>query len=109
MCFVARYSFSLPLPHAQGPGLVHTRDKNRRTPLHYACAAGHLVIARFLLELGITEIDGLDKTEKTPLMVASIHDQHQCSEMVLLSGANADVKDCEVSGLGKGCLWCSAA
>lgn len=65
-------------------------DVYGRTPLHYACMYGRIVLAKALLEHGPSAIDSLDHDNFTPLIHAIVHHELDCAEQLLAYGARID-------------------
>ncbi|CAF0763436.1 unnamed protein product [Didymodactylos carnosus] len=51
------------------PGVINVKDKDNRTPLHLAVAAGHLNIVKFLVERK-AKLNLADSDQRTPLVKA---------------------------------------
>jgi ankyrin repeat protein len=62
------------------------------TPLHYACAKGHLEVAQFLVANGAT-IDSLSVGNTTPLMMAVQSGNEQLVKFLLDKGADLQLKN----------------
>lgn len=65
-------------------------DVYGRTPLHYACMYGHVVMAGALMESGPNTIDCLDHDNFTPLIHAIVHHKFACAQQLLGYGARID-------------------
>lgn len=65
-------------------------DAYGRTPLHYACMHGHVLMVMTLLEYGPGTIDLLDHDNFTPLIHAVVHHKFACAEQLLAYGARID-------------------
>lgn len=65
-------------------------DVYGRTPLHYACMYGHVLMVVTLLEIGPAETDELDHDKFTPLIHAIVHHRFACAEQLLQHGARID-------------------
>lgn len=61
-------------------------DYDKRTPLHLACAEGHLDVAEFLVSKG-ADLDVIDRFGRTPLAEAIKHGQGELCTMLLGKGA----------------------
>lgn len=65
-------------------------DVYGRTPLHYACIYGRVILAKALLESGPRTIDNLDHDNFTPLIHAIVHQELPCAQQLLAYGARID-------------------
>ena len=65
-------------------------DVYGRTPLHYACMYGRVILAGALLESGPRTIDNLDHDNFTPLIHAIVHHELPCAQQLLAYGARID-------------------
>ncbi|KAK3170906.1 hypothetical protein OEA41_002990 [Lepraria neglecta] len=65
-------------------------DVYGRTPLHYACIYGRVILAQALLESGPRTIDNLDHDNFTPLIHAIVHHELPCAQQLLAYGARID-------------------
>ena len=65
-------------------------DVYGRTPLHYACIYGRVILAKALLESGPRTIDNLDHDNFTPLIHAIVHHELPCAQQLLAYGARID-------------------
>ena len=65
-------------------------DVYGRTPLHYACIYGRVILAKALLESGPRTIDNLDHDNFTPLIHAIVHHELPCARQLLAYGARID-------------------
>ena len=65
-------------------------DVYGRTPLHYACLYGRVILAKSLLEAGPRTIDCLDHDNFTPLIHAIVHHELACAQQLLTNGARID-------------------
>ncbi|KAL2050154.1 hypothetical protein ABVK25_009515 [Lepraria finkii] len=65
-------------------------DVYGRTPLHYACMYGRVILAEALLESGPRTIDNLDHDNFTPLIHAIVHHELPCAQQLLAYGARID-------------------
>ncbi|KAJ3202632.1 hypothetical protein HDU67_000388, partial [Dinochytrium kinnereticum] len=77
---------------AQGADPI-ARDWKEDTPLHYACLNGHPLIVSALVSEGNVDMGGEKKA--TPLHKASVGGHAAVVEILLLHGANLNVKDSE--------------
>ena len=64
------------------------------TPLHYACAKGHLDIAKFLIANG-AKVDSLSLGGTTPLMMAVQSGNELLVKLLLDKGANLQLRNSE--------------
>jgi ankyrin repeat protein len=62
------------------------------TPLHYACAKGHLEVAQFLLSNGAM-VDSLSLGGTTPLMMAVQSGNEYLVKLLLDKGANLQLRN----------------
>ena len=62
------------------------------TPLHYACAKGHLEVAQFLIANGAT-VDSMSLGNTTPLMMAVQSGNEQLVKLLLDKGADLQVRN----------------
>jgi ankyrin repeat protein len=62
------------------------------TPLHYACAKGHLEVARFLIANGAV-VDSLSPGDTTPLMMAVQSGNEYLVKLLLDKGANLQLRN----------------
>ncbi len=69
---------------------VRRVDVYGRTPLHYACMYGRIVLAKALLQHGPRTIDNLDHDKFTPLIHAIVHHELDCAQQLLAYGARID-------------------
>jgi ankyrin repeat protein len=77
----------------------NARDWRGSTPLHYACAAGHLEVVELLLGNAQTVPDLTDARGRTPLLVAAHHNQHHVlSALVKQHLARLSPLHCDVEG-----------
>ena len=72
------------------PNTPHIR--NQKTPLHFACENGHLLIAEYLLIHG-AKIDSKDQKGKEPLRYACKIGNTSIVELLLLNDANINAQD----------------
>lgn len=61
--------YMFPNPTQKGASPINAADRFGMTPLHHACAEGHVEVAALLIELG-ADPDRLDKQGETPLQCA---------------------------------------
>nr|XP_054109419.1 ankyrin repeat domain-containing protein 18B-like [Callithrix jacchus] len=71
---------------------VDARDKKGRTPLHLACAYGHVAVVTLLVSRKC-QIDIDDGLNRTPLMKAVHGQKEACSIILLEHGANPNIQD----------------
>lgn len=70
----------------------HGRDGNGFTALHAAAHAGHLDIVVLLIDLGVNINDQQNKVKITPLHAAAERDFREIAEVLLVRGADVDLK-----------------
>ncbi|XP_032122241.1 ankyrin repeat domain-containing protein 18B-like [Sapajus apella] len=71
---------------------VDARDRKGRTPLHLACAHGHVEVVTLLVSRKC-QIDIDDRLNRTPLMKAVHGQEEACSIILLEHGANPNIQD----------------
>ena len=71
---------------------VNVTDNNKRTPLHYACAAGNSNSARVLIEKG-AQIDLADANGQTALSIAAQFGNSPCITLLLDHKAKIKIVD----------------
>lgn len=64
------------------------------TPLHYACAKGHLEVAQFLIANGAT-VDSMSLGNTTPLMMAVQSGNEQLVKLLLDKGADLQLRNAQ--------------
>jgi ankyrin repeat protein len=64
------------------------------TPLHYACAKGHIDVAQFLIANGAT-VDSLSLGNTTPLMMAVQSGNEQLVKLLLDKGADLQLRNAQ--------------
>ena len=76
-----------------GANVIVEDHLHGRTPLHVACAAGHMAIADVLLKVGGAELNIVDHWGWSPLMYA-VHNGHEDVARYLISsrGAHLNIK-----------------
>lgn len=74
--------------------VVHKRDTQRMSMLHWACDRGHLEVVRLLLDKG-ADPEAKDVEGQTPLHYASSCGHLQVAELLLERGAQRSTKDDE--------------
>ncbi|XP_014380494.1 ankyrin repeat domain-containing protein 26 isoform X6 [Alligator sinensis] len=67
-------------------------DKENRTPLHLACANGHLDIVSYLIE-NKCKLNLCDNDSRSPLMKAVQCQQEKCATLLLERGADPNLYD----------------
>ncbi len=79
---------------AADPGLVAAKAQNdtEDLPLHTAATAGHVEIARLLLDAG-ADVDGPDIDRSTPLDVAALRSQPEMVDFLIARGADVNHQD----------------
>lgn len=81
---------------AAEPSLVHLKDADDATPLHYAAWKGHTEVVRALLDLG-AQIDACSQDGHyggTPLHAAAHGNQKEVAALLLERGANKSIVSC---------------
>ncbi|XP_064630486.1 ankyrin-2-like [Lineus longissimus] len=73
-------------------GIVDSRDKDGRTPLHVACASGNLSIANILIEAG-AKVNAKDRCRWTPLHYAAERNHVEIGETLLANMADINTRD----------------
>ncbi|XP_051499832.1 ankyrin repeat domain-containing protein 18A-like [Apus apus] len=73
---------------------IDSRDQEKRTPLHLACANGHADVVRFLVRQDC-QVDLSDNWRRSPLMKAVQSQQEECVAVLLEHGANPDLQDAD--------------
>jgi ankyrin repeat protein len=76
----------------QNPELVNARDKDSRTPLHWACRGVHLEVVKFLVEKG-ADVNAEDSNKVVPLHSLAVRNSAKAIELLLAKGADVDAKD----------------
>ena len=76
----------------QNPELVNARDKDGRTPLHWACRGVHLEVVRFLVDKG-ADVNAEDSNKVVPLHSLAVRNNTEAIELLLAKGADVDAKD----------------
>jgi ankyrin repeat protein len=77
---------------AEDPGLIHARDGEQRTPLHYAARGGAVPVGALLLDRG-AEIDAQDHGGESPLHYAALRGHDDFVRLLLDRGANTEVRE----------------
>ncbi len=76
----------------KNPDLVNARDKDGRTPLHWACRGVHLEVVRFLVDKG-ADVNAEDSNKVVPLHSLAVRNSTEAIELLLARGADVDAKD----------------
>ncbi len=76
----------------KNPELANAKDKDRRTPLHWACRGVHLEVVKFLVEKG-ADVNAEDSNKVVPLHSLSVRNSVEAIELLLAKGANIDAKE----------------
>ncbi|XP_067171310.1 ankyrin repeat domain-containing protein 26 isoform X3 [Apteryx mantelli] len=71
---------------------IDGRDKAKRTPLHLACANGHLEVVMYLVE-NKCKLNLCDSDDRSPLMKAVQCQQEECVAILLARGADPNLAD----------------
>jgi cytohesin len=74
------------------PELVSAKDKDGRTPLHWACRGVHLDVVRFLAENG-ADVNAEDNNKIVPLHSLATRNSAAAIAILLDKGAEVDFKD----------------
>lgn len=80
---------------ARGADAMARDMEHGDTALHYAALAGHIPLARLLLDAGVSVNVVSGKLAATPLHCAAVHGRHRMIEYLLSRGANVDARDAE--------------
>ncbi|KAH0603673.1 uncharacterized protein H6S33_007332 [Morchella sextelata] len=76
------------------PKLAHRRDSDDRLPIHWACSYNHLPIVQVLTQVKDFDIDAVDASGWSCLMIAcSVKDGDDLVEYLLKRGADAGLKN----------------
>ncbi|XP_074915310.1 ankyrin repeat domain-containing protein 26 isoform X7 [Buteo buteo] len=73
---------------------VDGRDKAERTPLHLACANGHVDVVTYLVE-NKCKLNLFDNDNRSPLMKAVQCQQEKCVAVLLQHGADPNLADAD--------------
>ncbi|XP_034624641.1 ankyrin repeat domain-containing protein 26-like isoform X10 [Trachemys scripta elegans] len=71
---------------------INQLDKENRTPLHLACANGHLDVVTYLVD-NKCKLNLCDNNNRSPLMKAVQCQQEKCATMLLEHGAEPNLVD----------------
>ncbi len=74
------------------PDLVNARDKDGRTPLHWACRGVHLEVVKYLVEKG-ADVNAEDSNKIVPLHSLATRNSAKAIAVLLDNGAHVDAKD----------------
>lgn len=74
------------------PELIHARNAQCKTPLHYAVTYGATDMIDFLIARG-ADVNARDKTGLTPLHTAAMLDRSEEASLLLAHGANLEARD----------------
>jgi ankyrin repeat protein len=74
------------------PELVNARDKDGRTPLHWACRGVHLDVVKFLVENG-ADVNAEDSNKIVPLHSLATRNNAAAIAVLLENGADVDFED----------------
>jgi len=76
----------------KNPELVNARDKDGRTPLHWACRGVHLEVVKFLVNKG-ADVNAEDSNKVVPLHSLAVRNSASAIAILTAKGANVDAKD----------------
>ena len=74
------------------PKLVNVKDKDGRTPLHWACRGVHLEILKYLVEKG-ADVNAEDSNKVVPLHSLGTRNSTEGIEILIAKGADVDARD----------------
>jgi ankyrin repeat protein len=74
------------------PESVDARDKDGRTPLHWACRGVHFEVVKYLVEKG-ADVNAEDNNKIVPLHSLATRNGAEAIAVLLDSGAHVDAKD----------------
>jgi ankyrin repeat protein len=74
------------------PELVNARDKDDRTPLHWASRGVHLEVVKFLVKKG-ADVNAEDSNKVVPLHSLAVRNSATAIAILVDKGANVDAKD----------------
>jgi ankyrin repeat protein len=75
----------------RAPHLVHAKDSNGRTPLHWAARGVHFAVLKYLLEKGAL-VNAKDTTGATPLHSAASRGHVDACKLLVDKGANVNAR-----------------
>ncbi|XP_067172563.1 POTE ankyrin domain family member B-like [Apteryx mantelli] len=73
---------------------INRQDKEKRTPLHLACANGHSEVVKYLVE-NKCKLNACDSFKRSPLMKAVQCQQEECVAILLAHGADHSLADAD--------------
>lgn len=76
----------------QNPALVDAKDKDGRTPLHWACRGVHLEVVKFLADRG-ADCNAVDNNETVPLHSVAARNNTEAIKLLLAKGALIDAHE----------------
>ncbi len=76
----------------QNPELVNARDKDGRTPLHWACRGVHLEVVKFLVDKG-ADVNAEDSNKVVPLHSLAVRNGASAIAILAANGADVDARD----------------
>ena len=76
----------------QNSELVNAKDKDGRTPLHWACRGVHLEVVKFLVDKG-ADVNAADSNKVVPLHSLGVRNSTKAIELLLAKGAVINAKD----------------
>jgi ankyrin repeat protein len=76
----------------KNPELVNARDKDGRTPLHWACRGVHLEVVKFLVDKG-ADVNAEDSNKVVPLHSLAVRNSASAIAILSAKGANVNAKD----------------
>lgn len=74
------------------PELINARDKDGRTPLHWACRGVHLEVVKFLVDRG-ADVNAEDSNRVVPLHSLAVRNSAAAIAILVAKGAKVDAKD----------------
>ncbi|KAJ1507913.1 hypothetical protein HMI55_000592, partial [Coelomomyces lativittatus] len=72
--------------------IIHIRDEDQRTPLHWACSGSQLAVAEWLIQNG-ADVHSLDDDEWSPLCISASVGNLALVSLLLGKGAEPDIKN----------------